>query len=284
MCESLKIMPEIKGDFFIANGRLHPVKEAQQIEQMPGVTVYEILRVENGIPLFLENHLARLNKSASLSGYSLEKSVQDIAKDIQLLIQKNRMSRGRIRLEINFNEKIPGDQSCHIFSTSYSFPDEELYRKGVKTDVCHASRQNPNAKLAHSEARKRADEVIKTKNVFEVLLVTNDGTITEGSRTNFFCIIHNTVVTPPTEQVLNGISRMKLLEAMDKLGIPYLEKTIALEEALKAEAAFLTGTSIHVMPIASLAHTSYDVQHPLLLKVQDAFRQTLEGYIQKYSF
>lgn len=283
LCESLKSMPDIKGDFFIANGKLCPVKEAQQIEQMPGVTVYEILRVEKGVPLFLEDHLKRLNNSASLSGYSLEKSVQDIAGDIKLLIDKNSMKQGRIRLEIIFDERTKRGQRCYIFSTSYSFPGKEQYKRGVKTDLCYAIRQNPNAKLAYTDARRRADELIEAKNLFEVLLVTADNTITEGSRTNYFCIKEGSIITPPSDQVLNGISRMKLLEVMNKMDIPYRETTVKLEEALHAEAAFLTGTSIHVMPIASLADKMYDVQHPLLQKVQQAFQQMLAEYTRNDS-
>ncbi len=276
-------MPDIKGNFFIANGSLCPVKEAQQIEQMPGVTVYEILRVEKGVPLFLEDHLKRLKNSATLSGYSLGKSIQAIAGDIQLLIDKNGMKQGRIRLEIIFDERTKRGQRCYIFSTSYSFPGKEQYKRGVKTDLCYAIRQNPNAKLAYTDARRRADELIEAKNLFEVLLVTAENTITEGSRTNFFCIKEGSIITPPSDQVLNGISRMKLLEALDKNEIPYQETTINLEEALHAEAAFLTGTSIHVMPVASLSDKTYHVQHPLLQKVQLAFQHLLEEYIVNYS-
>ena len=64
---------EIIGDYFISNGcEFHASKITQETITQP--SVYEVIRVIKGIPLFLEDHIKRLQLSAA----SLESNLQDI--------------------------------------------------------------------------------------------------------------------------------------------------------------------------------------------------------------
>jgi branched-chain amino acid aminotransferase len=59
--------------YYILNGSLLPVEEIQKEITGGSKSIYEVIRVISGVPLFLEKHMDRLEASANLIGYSLEK-------------------------------------------------------------------------------------------------------------------------------------------------------------------------------------------------------------------
>ena len=53
---------EIIEDYYISNGQELEASRIAEIAEQP--TVYEVIRVIQGIPLFLEDHMERLQRSA----------------------------------------------------------------------------------------------------------------------------------------------------------------------------------------------------------------------------
>ena len=82
----------------------------------------------------------------------------------------------------------------------------------------------------------------------EALLVDSDGNIREGTRSNFFAIKDNCIITPPREKVLEGITKKILLKAAKK-EFEILEEDIPLSKIGEYEEFFITSTSMNAMPI-----------------------------------
>jgi len=72
----------------------------------------------------------------------------------------------------------------------------------------------------------------------------------EGTTSNLFAFFNNTLVTP-CEGILNGITRQAILSLAKKI-YPIEERPIKLEQLLKANEIFMTGTSKGVVPIIQI--------------------------------
>ena len=49
------------------------------------------------------------------------------------------------------------------------------------------------------------------KNTLDALLVDRDKNIREGTRSSFFVIKNNTLIVPPKEKTLEGITKLKII-------------------------------------------------------------------------
>jgi branched-chain amino acid aminotransferase len=86
----------------------------------------------------------------------------------------------------------------------------------------------------------------------EVLVLNNDGHISEGSAANFFLLRNGTFATPPiTDNVLEGITRRTIIQLIrDELKMEVQERQIDRTEVYLADEAFLCGTGVQISPIA----------------------------------
>ncbi len=87
---------------------------------------------------------------------------------------------------------------------------------------------------------------------FEALLV-RDGTVTEGGSTNTYCVINGEVHTHPEGgRILSGITRTMVFEAAAAAGVPVIERPVPIEEFRAADEAFLSSTTLDIMPATTL--------------------------------
>jgi D-alanine transaminase len=85
---------------------------------------------------------------------------------------------------------------------------------------------------------------------FEALLL-RDGIVTEGASTNIFCVINGDLHTHPEgEHILSGVTRSLVLEVARSAGIKVVERAVPLEDFLAADEAFVSSTTLDVMPVS----------------------------------
>jgi branched-chain amino acid aminotransferase len=78
--------------------------------------------------------------------------------------------------------------------------------------------------------------------------------------------------------ILEGVMRRHLLEVCKSLNVPVVQEAISKEEMPLVEAAFLTGTSIKVLPIAVIDGKQYESSaHPLVRKLMQGFDDYIAG-------
>lgn len=109
-----------------------------------------------------------------------------------------------------------------------------------------------------------ADLEVKAKdpNAWAVLQDMN-GNLAEGQGSNIFLVSDGVVYTPQARYVLGGISRETVFELAQQLEIPIREADIDLYDAVNAEEAFLTSTSLAVCGVRSVNGVSIgDVPPP----------------------
>lgn len=96
----------------------------------------------------------------------------------------------------------------------------------------------------------------KRKGFDEVIALTQEGNVSEGSAMNIFLVRKGKLVTPPiTENILEGVTRDSIITlARNELGLEVEERTIDRTELYRCEEAFFTGTAAQVAPITKIDH------------------------------
>ena len=233
------------------------------IHDMP--SVYEVVRLTNGEPKFLEDHYERLSRSLAAIGIIIPFAIDELRSCIADLVKDSGIMNHNIKIEVD----VSGYACLHLNPTHY--PDAETYRTGVKTDLFKGERSNPNVKMMDLQLREATDEAIKSNDLYEVLLVDKGGSITEGSRSNVFFIKGDGVFTAPADKVLLGVTRAKIIEIIKTAGARLHEESILAENISEFDVAFISGTSPAVMPIACIGDITYDVDNPLLREIMSMY-------------
>jgi branched-chain amino acid aminotransferase len=96
-------------------------------------------------------------------------------------------------------------------------------------------------------AKRRA----QTQGFDEVVLLDREGRAAEAPTANVFVAKDGTLMTPPVERVLAGITRDSVLAVARAEGIPVAEAHLSPDDLEGADEAFLTATSLPVQPIVS---------------------------------
>ena len=85
------------------------------------------------------------------------------------------------------------------------------------------------------------------------LIVDEDGTALEASRANVFAVRDGVLLTPTTDgRILPGVTRMRVLEIAETLGLEAREEDLFREDLLTADEVFLTGSVRGIEPAGSL--------------------------------
>jgi len=262
--------------FYNNNLQVNSLKETIDIE----LAVYEVIKVVGGIPLFCEDHIERLNNSMKMShieDFIISKT--DFLFQINAICKANNQYFGNVELRVS---KLKDNKTNSFLGfISHKYPEPISYIEGVLTSLLIAERVLPNAKVKGSETRSKADSHLINTNIYEVLLVNNEGFITEGSRSNVFFIHGNLVYTAPKEFILPGITRKYAIKALEKLNIPLVEKLIDATQLNTIDAAFLCGTSPGILPIKQISNIAFDVQNKILRDCMLEFNSIVQDYLSK---
>lgn len=218
--------------------------------------IYEVIRIIDSKPLFLKEHLLRLKSS------DCQIDIDLIEDDIWTLI--NSFKEG-----LNDNIFISVNNSTYergIFIINGFYPPKEWYEEGIEINTYTIRRTNPNLKIYDVDYKKSIEEHLRNTKVFETL-ITDDGIINEGSRSNVFFINKNLVYTPSIDTVLPGITRDKVFEAARNCGIVIYETMIYLKDLKNYDGAFITGTSIDLLPVVKIDKLKLDTVNSSCFKL-----------------
>lgn len=135
--------------------------------------------------------------------------------------------------------------ACHVS------PLPPLPSSPVKVEVRGAPRSNAAAKDSAWVSERAPLEALMRPDFNELLLVTADGALLEGSQTNFFALVDGALHTAG-EGVLAGTVRRLLLEVCEREGVPVVLSPPRLADAARWEGCFVSSTSRLLLPIDEL--------------------------------
>lgn len=263
---------------FIFNGKLCDTYLFESTYKTLSPSVYEVIRVMDGVPLFLEEHYKRLISSAASIGKEVIFSIEKLREYIKSLCNATDVKNNNVKLVINDFKNNP-QGNFYLFFLKSPYPTEEMYENGVKTGLYNAVRENPNAKIINQSLRDSVNEYLERNFLYEALLVNEKDEITEGSRSNIFFIKSNEVYTSPAEGVLLGVTRQRIIRLCIENSIKVHEEVIPSSSINEFHAAFISGTSPKVLPIASIGDIKLSCSNGCLRKIIGLYDLEISNYL-----
>lgn len=267
-------------NYFSCNGEVRPAAEAvvplSSIEYAYGFGVYETIRVSGGEPRFLDEHAERLLGSARIIGLAHPYAAEDVARYVRELIATNEADACNIKILLIGAAQDAADATLYIQCLNPLFPDKKLYRDGCICTSARFERAFPHAKTLNMLRSYLAYREAKAAGAYDALLVDSGGNVTEGTRTNFFCLKGKTLYSPPSEKILLGVTRAHVLAVAAHEGFILEERDIPYSDISLYECAFLTSTSTKIMPVASVDGTALPPATSALRELMAAYEKAVE--------
>lgn len=270
--------PEAIKDYYIVNGKIKSVKDLDIFSKIIKPPIYEVIRVIDGVPVYLEDHLSRMRESANIVNKDLGISEKEIREDIKAVILRNNISN--LNIKLLWAEASELGNVFIVYCVESFYPPEDYYTNGIKTILYTHERDNPNAKVLVTSFKEDVTKAMTMNDAFEALLVSKDGYITEGSRSNIFFVKDEIIYTAPKEEILLGITRKHLFIIANILNIKIIEKSIHKDDINDLDGAIMTGTSVNMLPIAKIDNIKLgSVDNKIIREVNNLYIKLTNEYI-----
>lgn len=261
-------MNECFGKKFILNGNLESADIFDNSLVYEGDSIYEVIRMIKGSPVFFYDHMDRLETSVRLQKKKMLADTETLKKNITSLSKSEK--KKEINLKIVFNYK-NGEDNYLVYFIEPIYPSGEQYRNGVKGILFYAERKDPESKVINHKLRSSIFHKLILEAGYEAILVNENGVITEGSRSNIFFLKDNTLYTAPDNMILSGITRKHVLDICAENDIPVKMVSLKAANLSDYEAVFMTGTSPMVLPFNSIDDKRFNVRLPLIEKLRELY-------------
>ena len=267
---------------FSRNGQILPMEQAMIplscIEYAYGFGVYENIRVVKGRPLFLPDHIERLLVSCQAIDLKHAISADQLSQWIHDLVGKTDADAFNLKLLL-IGAPDPKNAALSIIPLAPKFPDKKLYSKGASIITVKYERQFPQAKTLNMLGSYLAFRKAKEAGCEDALLINRDGCITEGTRTNFLAFRGQTIISPPLEDILLGVTLKHVMTVASDAGFKIIHEPIPLSGLPSIDGACITSTSSKIMPLSIIDGVSIPIPETLknLMKQFDVFLQKQES-------
>mgnify|MGYP000930036361 FL=1 len=238
----------------VKNGKIITRDQLKELIAEGNAEIYEVIRVINRRPVFLKEHFNRMQKSIYLSGTNGVLKFEDYKKSVKLLIEENEFDNCNIRVSYYYK----GKEVLLFYFIKSNYPSKEQFKTGVNTVTARIQRHNPNVKAFQKGFGEKIHQIIEKDHAYEAILINEDSTVSEGSKSNIFFIKGNSLVTPSDSAVLLGVTRSKVIEVCESNGIKVEKRVINFNDLAAFDGAFITGTSNDVLPIRAIDDKVYN--------------------------
>ena len=226
------------------DGRISPVSEAvipvTEEGFLRGDGVFEVLRVYDGVPFALAEHLERIERSAANLRLGHEPDLAQLDREARALIAERGSGSHLLRIVLTRGGR-------RLLLT------EPLIEWGPTTRLCFVTfaptRILDGIKSLSYAANMLATRLAKERGFDEALLVTPHGRVLEAPTSSIFWVDSDGVLcTPPLEDhILASITRQAVMDS-----VPVRECPVTTEEMLRAREAFLASTTREVQAVAAI--------------------------------
>ena len=237
------------------NGDVMPLADARVGVEDRGYQfadgVYEVIRLYDGGPFTLREHLERLEKSAAGIVMPLPLSREALATEIRKFLPRAGVRDGMVYLQAT---RGPAPRN-HIFP-EHCQPNILFYVRHLAP--LEAPGEGEGAALATVQDERWKKCWIKSIALLANVLAKNqavtagadeavfveDGVVSECSASNLFIVRRGAVMTHPVgPKVLPGITRTVLQQIARQVGVEWVERPVRFDEAIAADEVFITSTT-----------------------------------------
>ncbi|HBQ61850.1 MAG TPA: aminotransferase class IV, partial [Balneolaceae bacterium] len=254
--------------------------------------VWEGFRLHKGVLVFLKEHYDRLFQGAKAVGMDLGMSRDEITQAVRKTLDANEMEDG-VHIRVMFTRGIKKTPSQDprltisgpnlVIIAEYKKADPESRDRGVKLFTSTVRRGSPDyldprlnchSKLHEVQALIQALEA----GADEALMLDVNGFVSTCNATNFFMVKDSEVWTPTGQYCMNGITRGKVIEVCEAVGIPCHQKNFSLYDVYGADEAFVTGSFGGLTPVTAVDGRilAEQIPGPVTKRLQNLYEQAIE--------
>ena len=261
-----------------------------------GIRAYWNAEDEQLYGLDLLAHYERIRNSAHLLLMDVRQSPQELADaTVEILRRDGIREDVYIRPIVYKSSETIGvrlhnlDSDITIFAVPFGqYIDTE---GGIRAQVSSWRRTDDNAIPARGKITGAyvngafAKSEAQLNGFDEAIVLTADGHVSEGSAENLFMVVDGMLVTPPTtDNILEGITRRRIMEVAGDLGIGVLQRSIDRTELYGADELFLCGTGAQISPIVEVDRRSVGAGRPgpITRRLSSTYFDAVRGRLDAY--
>jgi branched-chain amino acid aminotransferase len=229
-----------------------------------GDGAFDAFLVRDGRPFARAAHLDRLERSCL--ALELRCPRADLESEIDLLLE--RAPAGEIALRVVLTRG--GHRLCRL--ESLGDPKELIKPARLLPVAYNPSLLLDGVKSLSYGANMLASRRARGQGYDEALLVRGDGVVLEGPTCSIFWVRDGLLKTPALEAgILASITRRLIVESL-----PVEEGSFALEDAVRADEAFLTSTGRRAQPVATIGEMTLPAAPgPQTMLAQEAIERAI---------
>ena len=235
-------------------------------------SVFEGQRSYGGTIFKLDEHSARLHKSAKILGFEIPWSVAQISAACNEVIKANDLVdayvrpvawRGSEQMGVSAQGTEP-----HLAIAAWEWGkyfDPKLAEKGIRLDLARYRRPAPYTAPVHSKAAglymicTLSRQQAEGRGYDDALMFDWRGQVAEATGANVFFVRDGQLHTPTPDCFLDGITRRTVMDLARSRGVEVVERAIWPDELDSFEQMFLTGSAAEVTFVGSAGPWNFTV-------------------------
>jgi D-alanine transaminase len=276
-----------KDQFIPVNQAVIPIDERGH---QFGDGVYEVIRVYNGKPFLLEEHLLRLESSAKAIQLQLTHTLPELTTIILEGIKLAHLDDAEVYVDVtrgiapraHLFPDVPSVLAMTVRPTRI-IPDH-LRKTGVKITLLPDERwTNCYIKSLNLLPNLLAKQRAFSTGYYEAVFY-KEGLITEGSSSNVFIANQGKLYSPPlSKKILPGITRAKVLELADRMSLTFQEAELSIQDLHGADEVFITSTTYEIMPVVQIDDQTIGtgLPGPVTVSIKEAYENEIKQVTNK---
>ncbi len=239
-----------------------------------GDAVWEGLRLYHGRIFRLDEHLARLRRSAQALAFTQIPADEEIIAEIRRTLAANRMTDNvHIRLTLTRGVKVTSGMDPRLNQsgpTLIVLPEHKppVYDdSGITLITSSVRRPTPDTldpKIHHNNLLPSilAKVEANVAGADDAVMLDHRGFVAETNATNIFLVAAGQLGTPSTAACPEGITRQTVVDLAAQAGIETVVGDFSLTQLYTADELFVTGTMGGLTPVLSLDGRRVGTGHP----------------------
>jgi branched-chain amino acid aminotransferase len=255
-----------------------------------GDAVFEVLRTYGGVPFALEEHVARLRRSAERVFIELPVDDATLRGEVERAVAASGNDESYVRVVVTRGSgplSLDPDTASRplrvVLVDRVVPPPREAYESGVGAVLVQTKRavddtSAAGAKVTNYLANLLAVREAKSRGAHEALVVDGRGHVVEGATSNVFVARGGRLATPPESAgILPGITRARVLAAARQLGIPLEERDVTTAEIFDSDEVFITSSIRELLSVVRVDDRviGAGAPGPIARRLHDQFRRSV---------
>jgi branched-chain amino acid aminotransferase len=238
-----------------------------------GDAVFEVFRTYRGVPFALDQHLARLARSAELTHIAMPVDAPTLAAEIARALDAARAGASSdgphadwyVRLMLTrgggamgLDPDLADEPTRVLIVAPLGPPARDAYARGIGVAMVATTRAVDGTTAAGAKVTSWLASILalreaKSRGAAEALIVDARGEVVEGASSNVFVVKSGALSTPPESAgILAGITRAHVVASALERGVVVHLAPVVPAELFDADEIFVTSSIREIFPVVEV--------------------------------